>query len=172
MSGKTWKWMARTGMTTPGAGTSCSRLSVRDPIMNGPLPTGWMAKLGVWASTASLGTIPKLGFPRMAGSDDCGSSRSKCTIWGDGVVMPTRLGASPSLLKSLNPVIPDNGDAAGEDDPFRVIRSNVKRTSSDVISLPLENLPPGRRVKSQWRWSGLATQLAAAAGSTAEVAGS
>ena len=54
----------------------------------------------------------------------------------------------------------------------RTTRSSEYFTSADVIGRPLLNFAVGLMAKSQWRWSGVAVQDAATAGTTASVRGS
>src|SRR3954451_22336 len=157
---------------TPGAGTRWSRSSVRVWMVNGPLPTGWTAKPGDAAVTASLGTTPKVGWPRIAGSEDSGWSSSMWTTSAAGVVTPDRLSLLPSTFTARKPVMLSSWAAAGDDDPFLAIRSRVYFTSAEVMLRKLANVAPARRVKSHLRWSALAFQLTASAGWTASVSGS
>ena len=108
----------------------------------------------------------------MAGSDAWPSSRAMATTLGAGVVTPASSSDLPSRLKALNPATASNCAAAGDDEPFRAMRSSVYFTSADVRSRPLANLAPGRRLNDQLVWSGLAVQLPAMAGTTTDVAAS
>ena len=171
-SGSTSRSTPRRAAVTPGAGTRWITSSVRPRIRNGPLPTGSTAKLGAWASTASRGTIPKAGLPRMAGSADCDCSRTMDTTLADGVVIPVSSSALPSTLNALKPAMASSWAAAGDDVPFRAMRSSVYFTSAEVRARPLANVASLRRVNCQLVWSGLAVHRSAMAGTTTDVAGS
>src|SRR5205807_261696 len=125
----------------------------------GPLVTGSRLKSGDGglASTASLGTMAKVGFPNRAGSVDRGWSRSKCTTLGAVTLMPARSLAVPlGSLKAANPVIGSRRNDVVAVDPRRARRSSEYLTSVAVTGRPLLNFAEGLMVKSQWAWSGVA----------------
>ncbi len=171
-SGSTSRSTPRRAASTPGAGTRRTTSSVRLLIRNGPLPTGASAKLGAAASTASRGTMPKAGWPRMAGSEAWPWSRAIEATLAAGVVTPASSSDFPSRLNARKPATTSSRAAAGDELPLRAIRSSVYFTSAAFTARPLANVAPGRRVNCQLAWSGLDVQLAAMAGTTTEVAAS
>ena len=108
----------------------------------------------------------------MAGSAAWDWSRTITTCESDGVVIPLSSSALPSRLNALNPAMASSWEAAGDDEPFRAMRSKEYFTSTEETARPLANLASGRSLNSHRVWSGLDVQLAAMAGTTADVAAS